>query len=127
MENAELTGVDPDFAVKPTGVETDSEAQGYAPEVRNVIDGLGQQDSSKHFEVPNAEPTTVPAVPEVAQAVLPKKGMAARNVTLRKQPEKYIPSMKGNKYTVALLMHDQKRPFVTSAKRRCKVGNVLWQ
>jgi hypothetical protein len=99
VENAEFTGVNPDFAVEPTGVKMDSEAQGYVPEVCNKIDGLGQQESSKRFEVPTAEPTTVP---EVAQAVLPKKGMAVRNVRLRKQPEKYIPSMKGNKYTVTL-------------------------
>jgi hypothetical protein len=38
--------------------------------------------------------------PEVSQAVSPNKGMAARNVRLRKQPEKFIPSMKGNKYAV---------------------------
>jgi hypothetical protein len=101
VENAELTGVDLDFAVKPTGVEMDSEAQGYVPELCNKIDDLEQQDSSTLFDVPIAEPTTVSAVPEVAQAVLPKKGMAACNVRLRKQPEKYIPSMKGNKYAVA--------------------------
>jgi hypothetical protein len=41
-ENAELTGVDLDFAVKPTGVEMDSEAQGYVPEAHNEIDGLRQ-------------------------------------------------------------------------------------
>jgi hypothetical protein len=28
VENAELTGADPDFAVEPTGVKMDSEAQG---------------------------------------------------------------------------------------------------
>ncbi len=67
--------------------------------MRNKIDGIGQQESSEHFYIPNAEPTIVP---EVAQAVLPKKGMAACNIRLRKQPEKYIPSMKGNKYAVAL-------------------------
>ena len=77
----------------------DSETQGYVPEVHNEIDGLGQQDSSERFDVPTAEPTTIP---EVAQAVLPKKGMAVRNIRLRKQLEKYIPSMKGNKYAVAL-------------------------
>jgi hypothetical protein len=98
-ENAEVTGVDPTFAVEPTGVEMDSETQGYVPEEHNKIDGLGQQDSSKRFDVPNAEPTTVP---EVAQAVLPKKGMVARNVRLTKKPKKYIPSMKGNKFAVVL-------------------------
>jgi hypothetical protein len=103
-EIAELTGVDLDFAVEHTGVEMDSEAQGNDdPEEQNKVDGLRQQDPSKRFDVPNAEPTTVPVVPSSpAQAALPKKGMAARNVRLRKKPEKYFPSMKGNKYAVAL-------------------------
>ncbi len=99
VENAELTGVDLDFAVNPTGVEMDSEAQGYVSEARNKIDGLGQQDSNKCFDIPTSEPTTVP---EVAQAVFPKKEMAPCNIRLRKQPEKYIPSMKGKTYAVAL-------------------------
>jgi hypothetical protein len=62
-EIAELTGVDPDFAVKPTGVKIDSEAQGYdVPKEQNEVDGLGQLDPSERFDVPNAEPTTVPEV-----------------------------------------------------------------
>ncbi len=102
-ENAELAGVDLDFAVKPKGMEMDNEAQGYGPEEHNELDGLGQQDPSKRFEVPTAELTTVTEVPtSPAQAVFPKKGMAARNARLRKQPEKYVPSMKGEKYAVAL-------------------------
>ncbi len=32
----------------------------------------------------------------------PNVGMAARNACNRKQPEKYVPSMQGNKYQVAL-------------------------
>jgi hypothetical protein len=99
VENAELTGVDPNFAVELTGMEMDSEAQGYIPEVCNKIDGLEQQESSERFDAPNAEPTTVL---DIAQAVLPKKGMSACSVRLRRQPEKYIPSMKGNKYALAL-------------------------
>jgi hypothetical protein len=39
----------------------------------------------------------------VKNAVSPKKGMAGRNARVRKQPEKYVPSMKGNKYAVALI------------------------
>jgi hypothetical protein len=35
VENVEITGVDLDFSVKPTGVEMDSEAQGYILEARN--------------------------------------------------------------------------------------------
>ena len=32
----------------------------------------------------------------------PPAGMAARNVRVRKPPEKFIPSMQGNKYEIAL-------------------------
>ncbi len=102
-ENAELIGVNPDFAVEPTGVEMDSEAQVYVPEEHIKVDGLGQQDPSKRFQIPNAEPTTITEMPSSpAQAVLPKKVMAACNARLRKQLEKYVHSMKGNKYAVAL-------------------------
>jgi hypothetical protein len=59
-ENAELTGVNPDFAVKPTGVEMDSEAQGYVPEEHNKVYGLEQQDPSMSFGIPTDELTTVP-------------------------------------------------------------------
>ena len=41
------------------------------------------------------------AEPEM-QAASPKVGMAACNTWNRKQPEKYVPSMQGNKYQVAL-------------------------
>ncbi len=41
------------------------------------------------------------AEPET-QAASPKNGMAARNTWNRKLPEKYVPSMQGNKYQVAL-------------------------
>jgi hypothetical protein len=50
------TGVDPDFGVKPTGVEINSEAQSYVLEEHNE-DGLRQQDLSKHFDIPTAEST----------------------------------------------------------------------
>jgi hypothetical protein len=59
-------------------------------------------------ESPKAEPSTMPSVqprtePIVeTQAVPPKKGMAAHNTRNRKQPEKYAPSITGNKYTVTL-------------------------
>ncbi len=80
-EIAELTGVDLDFAFEPTGVEMDSEAQGYVPD---KVDGLGQQDPSQQFDVPAAEPTTVLEVPSSpAQGVLHKKEMAVHNARLR--------------------------------------------
>jgi hypothetical protein len=37
-----------------------------------------------------------------AQVNTPKVGIVARNACNRKQPEKYAPSMQGNKYQVAL-------------------------
>ena len=37
-----------------------------------------------------------------AQAASPNKSMAALNTRIRKLPEKYVPSMKGNKYAVVL-------------------------
>jgi hypothetical protein len=42
------------------------------------------------------------AITETAmQAESPKVGMGARNACNRKQPEKYVPRMQGNKYQVA--------------------------
>ncbi len=56
------------------------------------------------MEHPNVKPTTkVASTPvPVKNAVSPKKGMAARSARVRKQPERYVPSMKGNKHAVAL-------------------------
>jgi hypothetical protein len=97
-EDAELPGVDTDFDAKPTGVEVDSD---YVSEELTKVDGLGQQDPNMEpTEEPSAEPPTEPRVETLAPS--PKKGMAAPNARNRKQPEKYAPSMKGNKYAVAL-------------------------
>jgi hypothetical protein len=94
--DAEPTGVevDTDFDAEPTGVEVDSD---YASQELTEVDGLGQQDpNTAPTEEPSAEPTVETIPPP------PKKGMAARNARNRKQPERYAPSMKGNKYAVAL-------------------------
>jgi hypothetical protein len=93
-----LPGVDTDFDAEPTGVEVHSN---YAPQESAEVNGLRQQDTSAApTEEPSAEPTAMPTVE--TQAPSPKKGMAACNARNRKQPEKYIPSMSGNKYAVAL-------------------------
>jgi len=93
-DDAELPGADTDFDAEPTGVEVDSD---YVPQELTEVNGLGQQDpSASPTEEPSAEPPAEPNAPS------PKKGMAARNARNRKQPEKYVPSMKGNKYAVAL-------------------------
>ncbi len=73
--------------VEPTGVEVDSN-----PQEINFDDGLGQQDEA--IQTPPVMPVTDPAPPA--------QGMAACNARVRKPPEKYVPSMKGNKYAVAM-------------------------
>jgi hypothetical protein len=92
-----LPGVDTDFDAMPT-VEVDSN---YAPQESGEVNGLGEQDTNAApTEEPRGEPTATPAVE--TQALSPKKRMAAHNARNRKQHEKYIPSMSGNKYAVAL-------------------------
>jgi hypothetical protein len=96
--DAELPGVDTDFDAEPTGVEVDSD---HVPQEITKVDGLGQQDPSKApTEEPSTEPPTEPTVETHAPS--PKKEMSAWNARNRKQPEKYAPSMKGNKFAVAL-------------------------
>ncbi len=56
-------------------------------------DGLGQQDE---------ETQAPPAMPVPEDPAPPRQGMAARNDRARKPPEKLVPSMKGNKYAVAM-------------------------
>ncbi len=95
--DAELPGVDTDFDAKPTGVGVDSD---YVPQEHTEVDSLGQQDpflapTGESSAKPRDESSTKPI--GETQAVLPKKGMAARNARNRKQLEKYVPSMKGNK------------------------------
>jgi hypothetical protein len=105
---AEIAAVDPDFDVKPTGVDmnTDAWAMDTNVPVDNnaiAIDGLKQQDPTEGATtVPTSESTTIPknVKSPVKKAASPKTGMAAQN-SLRKAPEKYVPSMKGNKYTIA--------------------------
>ncbi len=97
-DDAALPGVDTDFDAKPTGVEVDSN---YVPQKFAEVNGLGQQDTNfVPTKEPSSKPTFAPAVE--TQAPSPKKGMAACNARNRRQSEKYIPRMLGNKYTVAL-------------------------
>jgi hypothetical protein len=54
--------------------------------------------------VPTAEPTTSPkkAKSSAKKTAPPKTGMSAQNSCARKVHEKYVSSMKGNKYVIAL-------------------------
>jgi hypothetical protein len=109
MDPAEVAGVDPDFDVKPTGVDMDTNAWAMDTDVpvdNNdiMIDGLKQQDPTEGASVPIAEPTTIPKKVKspVKKVASPKTGMASQKSCARKAPKKDVPSMKGNKYAIAL-------------------------
>jgi hypothetical protein len=112
VDGNNIARVDQDFAVEPTGVVIDEAFEAYVPlERAEAEDGLGHQDPNKPerlirppMEHPTVKPNTkVASIPfPIKNAVSPKKGMAARNARMRKQPKKYVPSMKENKYDVAL-------------------------
>jgi hypothetical protein len=55
--------------------------------------------------VPTDEPTTIPKKVKcpVKKVASPKTGIAAQKSRARKAPEKYVPSMRGNKYAIALI------------------------
>ncbi len=95
-DDAELPGVDTDFDANPTGVEVDID---YAPQELSEGDGLKQQETNAApTEKPSAEPTIVPT----EDPAPPSLGMAACNARARKPCEKYVPTMKGNKYAVVM-------------------------
>ncbi len=106
---AETAVVDPDFDVEPTGVDMDTDALAMDTDVpvdKNAIaiDDLEQQDPTEGaVMMPTAEPTTSPkkAKSPAKKTAPPKTGMAAQNSHTKKAPEKYVPSMKGNKYAIA--------------------------
>ncbi len=95
-DDAELPGVDTDFDDEPTGVEVDSN---YAPQELNEVDGLEQQDTNA---APTEEPSADPRIVPTEDPAPPSQGMAAHNARARKPPEKYVPTMKGKKYAVAM-------------------------
>ncbi len=106
----ETVGVDPDYDVEPTGGEMDTNAWAMdtAIPVDNnaiAIDGLEQQYPTEGTPaVPTAEPTNSPkkAKSPAKKTAPPKTGVAVRNSRTRKAPEKFVQSMKGNKYVIAL-------------------------
>jgi len=90
----EIPGVDlPDVAVlhEPTGVDM-GVPQAHTPQVFD--DAIFEPDSDGGLD---GEPPTLEM-----PADAPPLGMAARNARVRKPPQKFIPSMQGNKYEIAL-------------------------
>ncbi len=92
QDDTEIPGVVTEPVAEPTGVEVDPADD--APQETYFDDGPRQQDE---VLPPIQIPTTLPEDPAP-----PSQGMAARNARVRKPPEKYVPSMKGNKYAVAM-------------------------
>ncbi len=93
----EIPGVDlPNVAVvnKPTGVDMGG-PQAVPPQDAVFDDAVC--DTALDYGLDQEAATET-----AAQVESPKVGMAARNACNRKQPEKYVPNMQGNKYQVAL-------------------------
>jgi hypothetical protein len=95
QDDNEIPGVPEESPDEPTGVEVDPE-----PNETNfdVQDGLEQEPQETSHE-PTAAPVQDPAPPS--------QGMAARNARVRKPPKNYVPTLKGNKYAVALTQISQ--------------------
>ncbi len=86
----------PDVAVvnEPTGVDMGS-PQAVPPQDAVFDDVVF--DTALDYGLDQEAATETAALVES-----PKVGMAARNAHNRKQPDKYVPSMQGNKYQAAL-------------------------
>ncbi len=86
-----------DLVTKPTGVDMGG-LQADPPQGNALFDDavfdMALDDGLKKYDF--NEPIDKP------KATSPKTGMAACNACNRKQPQKYAPSMQGNKYQVAL-------------------------
>ncbi len=82
---------------EPTGVDTGG-PKADPPQVDALFDDavfdMALDDGVKTYKL--NEPFDEP------EAASPKAGMAACNACNRKQPQKYVPSMQGNKYQVTL-------------------------
>jgi hypothetical protein len=92
QDDTEIPGVATEPVAKPTGVEVDPAND--APPETYLDHGPGQQDET-------LPPIQIPPTLSEDPAP-PSQGMAARNARVRKPSTKYVSSMKGNKYAVAM-------------------------
>ena len=103
QDDNEIPGVPEESPVKPTGVQVDPE---HVPNKTNFYpqDELEQEPQETSYERETARrPTGEPITAPMLDPAPPSLGMAARNARVRKPPEKYVPTMKGNKYAVAMM------------------------
>ncbi len=96
QDDNKIPGVPEESPDEPTGVEVDLEPNKTNFEVQDGLEQEPQEPQETSHELgterqPTRKPTTAPM-----------QGMAARNARVRKPPKKYVPTMKGNKYAVAL-------------------------
>ncbi len=103
QDNNEIPGVPEESPDEPTGVEVDPEPNEANFDVQDGLKQEPQETSHKSDEPGTARrPTGEPTAAPVQDPPPPSQGMAARNARVRKPPEKYVPTLKGNKYGVAL-------------------------
>ncbi len=95
-----IPGVDKEPSTKPTEVEVEDVPQ---ETYYDNDDGLGQAPQNMSYKHESARrPTGEPTAPVLEDPAPPSLGMAACNDRVRKPPEKYVSSMKGSKYAVAM-------------------------
>jgi hypothetical protein len=107
LHDSEVTGVGEVPSTEPTGVDmADLQAPQDVPEGTNADTDFGLEQvpiddphERKTARRSTGEPTA--AAPSQDPAP-PLQGMATRNARVRKPPKKYVPSLQGKKYAVAL-------------------------
>jgi hypothetical protein len=116
QDDNEIPGVPEESPDEPTGVEVDPE-----PNKTNfdVQDGLKQEpQETSHEQGTASRPTGKPTAAPVQDPAPPSQRMAARNARVRKPPEKYVPTLKGNKYAVELTQ-------ITKSLKKSKHGLAM--
>jgi hypothetical protein len=118
QDDNEIPGVAEESPDEPTGVEVDPEPNKTNFDVQDGLEQEPQEMSHKQGTArrPTGEPTAAP----VQDPAPPSQGMVARNARVRKPPEKYVPTLKGNKYAVALTQ-------VTKSLKKSKHGLAMAQ
>ena len=121
QDDNEIPGVPEESPDEPTGVEMDPVDPEPNETNFDVQDGLEQEPQETSHEPGTARrPTGEPTAAPVQDPAPPSQGMAARNARVRKPPEKYVPTLKGNKYAVALTQ-------ITKSLKKSKHGVAMAQ
>ncbi len=121
QDDNEIPGVPEESPDEPTGVEVDPEDPEPNETNFDVQDGFKQEpQETSHEQGTASRPTGEPTEAPVQDPAPPSQGLAARNARVRKPPEKYVPTLKGNKYAVALTQ-------ITKSVKKSKHGLAMAQ